>query len=173
VLYAGTFSKVLFPGLRLGWLLAPRSCIKALTAFRRIGELGPPPLLQEAMEDFLQKGHYEQHLARLHRRFRRRMDVAQKALRQELDPESTVWEAPNGGYLIWLEVKGCPDGLDLAAGLRRFGVRVRNGSDFYADPPAGRCFLRISISNLDEAEIVEGMARLGRGLRRLCRTPSG
>ena len=167
VLYAGTFSKVLFPGLRLGWLVAPRPCVEALAAIRRAGELCPPPLLQEALEDFLRKGHYDQHLARLHRRFRRRMEVALAALRRELDPGRVVWEAPSGGYLIWLEVKGLPAGLDLEARLRPFGVAVKNGAPFFSVPPEARSFLRLSISNLDEAEITEGIARLGRGLRAL------
>jgi DNA-binding transcriptional MocR family regulator len=167
VLYAGTFSKVLFPGLRLGWLAGARPCVEALAAIRRTGELGPSPLLQEALEDFLRKGHHDQHLARLHRRFRRRMEAAHAALRRELDPAQVAWEAPSGGYLIWLEVRGLPAGTDLESRLRRFGVAVRGGDAFFPQPPEGRHFLRLSISNLDEGEIAEGAARLGRGLRAL------
>ncbi|WP_306591624.1 PLP-dependent aminotransferase family protein [Geothrix sp. 21YS21S-4] len=167
VLYAGTFSKVLFPGLRLGWLAGARPCVEALAAIRRTGELGPSPLLQDALEDFLRKGHYDQHLARLHRRFRRRMETAHAALRRELDPAHVSWEAPSGGYLLWLEVRGLPDGFDLEGRLRRFGVAVRGGDAFFPEPPKGRHFLRLSISNLDEEEIAEGVARLGRGLRAL------
>ena len=167
VLYAGTFSKVLFPGLRLGWLAAPAPCIAALTALRRVIELGPPPLLQEALEDFLRKGHFDQHLARLHRQFRRRMEVAHGALRRELEGAPATWDASSGGYLLWLEVHGLPQDLDLELELRGFGVAVRDGASFFSDPPPGRRFLRLSISNLNEPEITEGIARLGRGLRAL------
>ncbi|BDU74333.1 aminotransferase-like domain-containing protein [Mesoterricola silvestris] len=166
VIYVGTFSKVLFPGIRLGWLAAPEACTAALTAIRRAGELCPPPLLQEALEDFLRKGHFEVHLARLHRRFRRRMEAAVAGLRRELDPSLARWEAPHGGYLLWLRLEGFGPEVDLEAGLARHGVAVRDGRAFYPGGEGPRC-LRLSISNLDEAEIGIGLARLGRGLRAL------
>lgn len=167
VLYAGTFSKALFPGLRLGWLAGSRTCIDALTALRKATDLCPPPLLQAALEDFIQKGHLDQHLARLHRTFRRRMDTCLTALRRELDPKQVSWDPPTGGYLIWLELENLPAFLDLETELLSYGIRVRKGSRFYPDGQVHRPFIRLSISNLDEAEITEGIARLGRGLRAL------
>lgn len=167
VIYVGTFSKVLFPGLRLGWLTAPAACVEGLAALRAAGELGPPPLLQEALEDFLRKGHFDQHLARLHRRFRRRMETAHAALRRELDPAWTAWEAPDGGYLAWVRLEGIDPSLDLEAALAREGVGVRDGRAFHPGPPPASRALRLSISNLDEAEIALGVKRLAAGLRKL------
>lgn len=169
VLYVGTFSKILSPGLRLGWLAGSPSCLKALTAIRRTTDLGPPPLLQASLEDFLQKGHFDQHLARLHRTFRRRMETALAALRRELEPGLATWEPPTGGYLIWLALHGLPQGLDLEAALAAFGVGVLDGRRFFLNPKEDQIFLRLSISNLDETEITEGIARLGTGLRALRR----
>jgi len=167
VLHVGTFSKVLFPGARLGWIAAPRPCLEALTALRHTTELGPSPLLQEALEDFLRKGHFETHLARLHRKFRRRMERALSTLRRELDPTRIRFEAPSGGYLLWLECPGLPPDLDLARTLAPFGVAARSGSAFYPDPRMGRHHLRLSLSNLDESETAEGLTRLSRALRAL------
>jgi len=167
VVYVGTFSKVLFPGLRLGWLAAPEPCVAALTALRAAGELGPSPLLQEALDHFIRTGQFDQHMARLHRRFRRRMETAHAALRRELDPARVAWEAPDGGYLVWLRVEGVDPSLDLEAALAREGVLVRDGRAFYPGGTAPARALRLSISNLDEAEIELGIRRLGRALAAL------
>lgn len=169
VIYVGTFSKVLFPGLRLGWLAAPAPCTAALTALRRVEELCPPPLMQEALEDFIRKGHFDQHLARLHRAFRRRMEAAHAALRRELDPGLARWEAASGGYLLWIRLEGLPPEADLEGALAAQGIAVREGRAFFAEGTQGAPSLRLSISNLDEAEIEAGIARLGRGLRALAR----
>ncbi len=167
VIYAGTFSKILFPGLRLGWIAAPEPCVAGLTALRAAGELGPPPLLQEGLEDFIRLGRFDQHLARLHRCFRRRMDAALAALRRHLDPAWAAWEAPAGGYLLWLRLTGFDPALDLEAALARHGVAVRDGRSFFPCPAEGPRWVRLSISTLDEAEIARGIERLAVGLRAL------
>lgn len=158
VLYVGTFSKILAPGLRVGWISGARDAIQALTALRRPMDLGPSPLLQAALEDFLRAGHLDRHLARLHRAFRRRMDTALGLLRKGLDPERVAWEAPDGGYLVWLELQAPRPRLERA--LARAGLSVRHGGGFFLDPTRGQACLRLSLSHLDETEIRDGLGRL-------------
>ncbi|MGD0781650.1 MAG: PLP-dependent aminotransferase family protein, partial [Candidatus Aminicenantales bacterium] len=123
VIYCGTFSKILFPGLRIGWVAADAGCIERLTALRTFSELSPSPLLQAAVREFCENGAYERHIARMHRVFRKRMTAALKALRRRINPEWAEWNEPAGGYLIWLAMKpGPPPGLDWKAGLAAHGV---------------------------------------------------
>ena len=162
VIYCGTFSKILFPGLRIGWVVADAGCIERLTALRTFSELSPGPILQAAVREFCENGAYDRHIARMHRVFRKRMAAALRSLRRHIKPEWAEWNEPAGGYLIWLSLKpGPPPDLDWKTGLASHGVLAFPGDLFFASAsPAPH--LRLSISTLDEAEIETGVERLAR-----------
>jgi DNA-binding transcriptional MocR family regulator len=164
VLYLGTFSKILFPGLRIGWIAGHRDCIARLAPLQRTMMLCGNPLDQAALDRFCRAGHYERHVRRMHQVYRRRMQTALKALQAQVDPELCRWHPPAGGYTIWLQLAGRPrDEAALAAHLLRHGVAVLPGRAHYCGPGAVPG-LRLSIAHLDEAAIAEGVRRLGRGL---------
>lgn len=167
VIYCGTFSKILFPGLRIGWTAADAGCIERLTALRTFSEHSSSPILQAAVQEFCENGAYERHIARMHRVFRKRMTAALRALRRHIKPEWADWNEPAGGYLIWLAMKpGPPPGLDWQAGLASHGVLASPGCLFFpSTSPASH--LRLSISTLDEDEIEAGVERLARAFRKI------
>jgi len=167
VIYCGTFSKILFPGLRLGWVAADAGCIARLTALRTFSELSPSPILQAAVREFCENGAFERHIARMHRVYRKRMAAALQSLRRHIKPEWAEWNEPAGGYLIWLTLKPGPSpDLDWNAVLAPHGVLAFPGYLFYPSiSPAPH--LRLSISTLDETEIEEGLERLARALRNI------
>lgn len=167
VIYSGTFSKVLFPGVRIGWAVAERECIERLIAIRRFSELSANLVMQAAMEEFCRQGYYDAHVSRMHRVFRRRMRATLQALRRLVPPEWATWTEPSGGYLIWLKLR--PPGVstaELGARLAAHGVRAALGQDFFASAPAAP-YLRLSISRLDEAEVAVGIERLAAALASL------
>lgn len=167
VIYCGTFSKVLFPGVRIGWVAATRDCIARLTAIRRFAELSQSAVLQAAVDRFCRDGHYDRHISRMHRVFRGRMQALTAALRQHIAPEWATWSDPSGGYLVWLKLKALPDGApDLTALLTTHGVRVAAGDTFFAAEPDSP-HIRLSITGLAEAEIETGIRRLAGALRSL------
>lgn len=165
VLYLGTFSKILMPGLRIGWVAADRDCIQRLVAVRRFTDLSPSTLLHAAAAEFCAQGLYDLHIRRLHRLYRRRMQTTLGALREWLDPSEATWSEPAGGYLIWVELNRCVQAPEAAYDhIARSGVVVSPGSYYFPEPPARPCF-RLSIATVDESRIEEGIRRLARAIR--------
>ena len=165
VIYCGTLSKVLFPGVRIGWIAADRACVERLKAIRLFSELCGSAVPQAAIHEFLASGAYDRHISRMHRVFRKRMQTALRALRKEIKPEWAEWREPNGGYLIWLKVAPVPGMIrNWEARLAAHGVVAAPGRPFFFSGNRGAHF-RLSISTLNEDEIVEGVRRLAGALR--------
>jgi DNA-binding transcriptional MocR family regulator len=164
VIYVGTLSKVVFPGLRVGWIAAPRGCVDRLGAIQRASCLSGNLLAQAAVERFCSSGGYEAHLRRTHAVYRKRMQAMLRGLRTFLPP-GVEWTEPAGGYTLWLRVHAasCPEEA-IYERLLRAGVKVASGSAFFAAAPTGPPQFRLSIACVPEEEIVEGCRRLGRAL---------
>lgn len=167
VAYCGSFSKVLFAGVRVGWVVAPRDCIEQLVALRHFSEIMPSMIPHAALHEFCERGHYDLHISRMHRVYRRRMQAALKALRQHLDPAWARWEDPKGGYLLWLQLMA-PKGRkpDWEAVFEAERVQVSPGNQ-YSPFRTHASWIRLSISLLDEDQIEEGVRRLAAVLARV------
>lgn len=167
VIYCGTFSKVLFPGIRIGWVAAGNECIERLTAIRRFSEVSSNTLMQAAIHEFCAQHFYDRHIAKMHRIYRKRMQTAIHALRKYIAPHWAEWSEPGGGYLIWLKLKTHryhPNEMkDIFAS---FGVLPAPGNFFFLSQPP-ESYLRLSISSLNEDEITEGISRLSNALSRM------
>lgn len=159
VCYLGTFSKSLFPGLRVGWIAAEAGVLETITALKKAADLENSTLLQKALHEFCSRGHYDRHLARVREAIRERMQCALAALEKYM-PADTAWSEPRGGYGIWVTL---PSGMRseriyTRAGER--GVLVSPGTLFTGgaeDPGA----IRLSISRAVPADIEKGIRILG------------
>jgi GntR family transcriptional regulator/MocR family aminotransferase len=158
-----SFSKSLFPGVRIGAIVARGRHVDALLALRHAADLGGALPLQAALADFMSTGAYERHLAGQRRRLRARRDALIAALRAEM-PEGATWTEPEGGLQLWLELPEPLDSRELYADALRAGVLVSPGFQFHCDGRPSRA-LRLSIGSVNEAEIAEGVQRLGRVIR--------
>ncbi len=163
VIYLGTFSKVLFPGLRIGWIAADRRLIERLSAVKRYCDLGSSTLGQLFLECFCREGCYDRHLQRIHRLFRRRMAVALGAA-ERFFPSGVEWTRPAGGYTIWLRLPGEVTPEELERRSAEAGVFVSHGGAYFPDggPSA---FVRLSIARHNEEEIEEAFRRFGSVLK--------
>ena len=157
-----SFSKSLFPGLRIGAVLARGRLVDALLVLRHVSDLGGALPLQAALADFVACGGYERHLASLRRELRARRDVMLEALAAHM-PEGARWTRPEGGLQLWLELPEPVDSRDVFADALRVGVLIAPGHQFLADRRPSRG-VRLSLSLAGAAEIREGVARLGRAL---------
>jgi DNA-binding transcriptional MocR family regulator len=168
VIYVGTFSKTLFPGMRLGWLAADRECIRRLTAVKRFADLGSSHFVQSVMDHFCRNGSYDLHLRRLHRTYRKRLAAALGSMDAHF-PKTVTWTSPVGGYTLWVRMPGAMTKRGLAEHMARFGVRVAFGGLFFpeADRAAESEYFRLSMAKLDEDEIRDGIGRLGKALKAL------
>ncbi len=165
VVFLGTLSKIAFPGLRLGWVAAHHDCIEKIASVKRSCDLSGNMLVQMAADDFCRKGKYDAHVRKMHHIFASRMRVMQAALRRECNFPFVTWQEPNGGYLIWLELHDAPGtAADLRTILNANGTDAITGDIFFPGTPPG-VFMRLSISTVNEAEIDEGVKRIGRSLR--------
>jgi len=129
VIYLGSFSKVLFPGLRIGWIAADVECIRRLTALKKFSDLSSSYLLQVALHEFCRRKYYDLHLQRMHRVYRKRMQVMVHELRVQISFANVTWNEPLGGYLIWLQLTDTGITEDeLMQLLRVHGLRVMPGN---------------------------------------------
>jgi DNA-binding transcriptional MocR family regulator len=164
VIYLGTFSKVLFPGIRIGWIAAERECIDRLLALKRFSDLTSSCVVQAAVYEFCHQGYYDLHIKRMHRNFSKRMRIALKALKKFMPEGKVTWNEPAGGYLIWIKLIEPKIGT---AKINEFflnhGVIVSPGEIYYFKHNQHNYF-RISISTLNEEEIESGIKNLGNAI---------
>jgi len=162
VIYLGTFSKVLFPGLRIGWITADKECIGRLTALKRFSDLRCENLTQTSLAYFCQQGYYDLHLRRLHRIFRNRLEVALETMKKHF-PKTTSWTRPKGGYAIWVKMPRKMTPAELTEFMFKYNVKVSPGSYYFPEQSESEYF-RLSIARVGAEDIREGIIRLGQAL---------
>jgi GntR family transcriptional regulator/MocR family aminotransferase len=163
VVYVGTFSKVMFPSLRLGYVVAPPALVDALVAARLMVGRHSPSVEQAVLTDFIEEGHFGRHIRRMRTLYRARRAAVVEALRREAGDIIEVEPSAAGLHVVaWL-----PEGLDdreVARVAAARGVYMRPVSDFYAArPPRGG--LELGYAAFDEAQIRKGAARLAEAVR--------
>jgi GntR family transcriptional regulator/MocR family aminotransferase len=155
VIYSGSASKTLAPGLRLGWMLVPRRLVEAIAVTKDYVDRGTPSLEQLAFADFLARGEFDQHLRRMRPIYRRRRDVLLESLARDLPQVRPVGASAGLHVLAWL-----PAGADEAAIVGRAataGVGLYGLASYGYGRSDGTGALDFGYGSVTESEIVEGV----------------
>src|SRR3954452_10730653 len=164
VVYLGTFSKILSPGIRLGWAAAPAAVYEKLNLGKAASDLCPSSFSQAFVSAYFRHARWQDYLGSLRELYRRRRDTLLDALADFFPPESE-WTRPQGGMFIWATLPEYIDTTDLLArALEEENVAFVPGRAAYLDGRGGSS-MRLNFSGVSEEDIREGVRRIGKVIR--------
>jgi 2-aminoadipate transaminase len=160
VVYVGTFSKILSPGIRLGWAVAPPPVMEKVVLGKQASDLCTSTLTQYFVREYFAEGRWREYIASLVEIYRQRRDTMLEALRTHFPPQAS-WTEPEGGLFVWATLPPYIDTSDLLAKALREDVAFVPGQAAYVDG-RGRNSMRLNFSGGSEEEIREGIRRIGK-----------
>lgn len=166
VIYMSTFSKILSPGIRLGFVLAEPEIINALVLAKQAADLQPNSLIQRAAYHYAKSGHLVKHIPSIIEAYKTRAGYMMEAMDQHF-PKAVKWVRPEGGMFIWCELPKNVSATKIFPQVIEQKVAYVTGSVFHANGGGDNTF-RLNFTNSTEAQIRDGIARLGAVLRKAC-----
>jgi len=163
VVRLGTFSKVLAPGLRLGYIVAPRPIISKLVQIKQATDLHTATVSQMAVYETIKDGFLDRHLPTVRELYKRQCGYMLDAMEEHF-PDTASWTRPEGGMFIWVNLPEHLDGSRLLDRAIERNVAFVPGAPFYAGMPKANT-LRLSFVTVSEQRIREGIATLGELIR--------
>lgn len=162
--YLGSFSKVLAPGLRLGFLVAPRALYPKLLQAKQAADLHSPSFNQRMVAEVMKDGFLDRHVPTIRALYKSQRDAMLAALRREMAGLDVHWNTPDGGMFLWLRLPAGVEAIELLPRAVAKGVAFVPGAAFYADRPDART-VRLSFVTASKAEIDTGIAAFAAAIR--------
>ncbi|HEY0857261.1 MAG TPA: PLP-dependent aminotransferase family protein [Albitalea sp.] len=161
--YLGSFSKVLAPGLRLGYVVAPKPLYPKLLQAKQAADLHSPSFNQRLVHEVIRDGFLREHVPTIRQRYKAQRDAMREALERYM-PAGCRWNVPVGGMFFWIELPEQIDAMALLPHAVERGMAFVPGAAFYADHPK-RNTLRLSFVTVPAQRIAEGIAALAQTLK--------
>ncbi|AGL00093.1 transcriptional regulator with HTH domain and aminotransferase domain [Desulfoscipio gibsoniae DSM 7213] len=165
VIYLSTFSKIVYPGLRLGWIVAHKKVVKKFAAAKQIMDLHSNSLSQWIIERFITSGSFASHIHKVCAEYRARRDAMYNALSQYA-PKDLLWNRPRGGYYIWCKLPEGVSASKLISKAAEHKVAFVPGSPFFTSGQ-GDDFIRLNFTFATFKDINEGIKRLCEAMKEL------
>jgi len=160
VIYSSSFSKIVAPGVRVGYLVLPEPLARRVEALATSTYITPSLLSQATVYEFLRRGALDRNLQLVRSLLKARRDALLQALEEHLEGSGARWNRPEGGYFLWLELPGSADAVTLLAAAERQGVSFVPGPDFFPRGGGGRSAARLAFSFASPAQLGEAVSRL-------------
>lgn len=158
VIYLNTFSKNIYSGLRVGWMVAHKKAIKKFAAAKQIMDLHSSSLSQWIVERFIKSGAFELHVGKIREEYKKRRDIMYYAL-SKYAPKGMIWNKPRGGFYIWCKLPGDVSASKLISKMDEYKVTFVPGNAFFT-AGQGDNFIRLCFTFAPLDEIDEGIRRL-------------
>jgi GntR family transcriptional regulator / MocR family aminotransferase len=168
VIYTSTFSKMLMPGMRVGFLVADGPIYDHLVSYKSVIDLATSNLMQQALDAFVSVGRYQSHLRRAVQKYRSRRDAMIAAIRQLL-PDDVEFLTPKGGLFIWVQLPLGMSASRLLSLATQSGISFAVGSDFYSQTTAGDRFIRLNFATNSRDKTIVGIEQLAQAMKILSR----
>lgn len=163
-IYLGSFSKVLAPGLRLGYIVAPEPLMPKLLQAKQAADLHTPTFNQRIVAEVLKNGFLDRHVPTIRALYKKQCQSMLEALEREMHGLEVTWNSPDGGMFLWLKLPEGVHSLELLPRAVERGVAFVPGAAFYASRPDHRT-LRLSFVTASTDQIRQGVAALASTIR--------
>jgi 2-aminoadipate transaminase len=155
-----TFSKIMFPGIRVGWIFGPKDAVAKIMTAKEASDLCTPVLTQAAVAEFIKAGVLKTHIPKITASYGHKREVMVEAMKKEF-PSDAKWTKAEGGMFIWATLNEKVNCTDLFPKALENNVAYIVGSAFFAEPGRGHNTMRLNFSFPTEENIKEGIRRLG------------